>query len=78
MNFNNSRNQISLNTCHIMFTSQAFKKNTFSLVATYKLVLPEPANSQNEESKSCMVSVAHLLKTVLQQAVKIELLSLRN
>ena len=28
-------------------------KNTFSLVSTYvyKLVLPEPANSQNEENK---------------------------
>ena len=29
-------------------------KNMFSLVSTYKLVLPEPTNSHNEESKSVL------------------------
>ena len=56
-------------------------KNTFfSGLYIYKLVLPEPANSQNEESKQ----VRHRFcspptgNTALQQAVQIQLLSLHN
>ena len=55
-------------------------KNTFSLVCTYKLVLSEPTNSQNEENKQFL----HVLcspptsKMALLLAVQIQLLSLRN
>ena len=52
-------------------------KNKFSLVSTtYKLVLPEPTKSQNQESKRTL----HCLcsppagKTALLQAVQIQLL----
>ena len=56
------------------------KKQVFSGLYIYKLVLPEPTNSQNEESKQvlhglCSPSTG---KTVLLQAVQIQLLSLYN
>ena len=46
-------------------------KNTFSLV--YKLVLPEPANSQNEDNSLCRPPTG---KTVLLHVVQMQLLSL--
>ena len=55
-----------------------YEKHVFSGLYIYKLVLHEPANSQNEESKQ----VVHGLcspptgKTALLQAVQIQLLSL--
>ena len=50
-------------------------KTMFSLVSTYKLVLPEPANSQNEESKQVLHDLCSppAGNTVLLQAVQIQL-----
>ena len=55
-------------------------KHVFSGLFIYKLVLPEPANSQNEENKWFLHGLCSppTSKTVLQQAVQIQLLSLRN
>ena len=57
-----------------------YENHVFSGVYIYNLVLPEPTNSQNEESKRvlhglCSPSTG---KTVLLQAVQIQLLLLRN
>ena len=56
------------------------KKHIFSGLSIYKLVLPEPANSQNEENKGfrhglCSPSTGNM---ALLQAVQILLLSLCN
>ena len=57
-----------------------YEKHIFCGVLLYKLVLPEPTNSQNEESKC----VLHRLcssptgKTALLQTVQIQLLSFHN
>ena len=56
------------------------KKHVFSRLYMYKLVLPEPANSQNEENKRflhglCSPPTSNL---ALLQAVQNLLLSLRN
>ena len=49
-------------------------------VYIYKLVLPEPINSQNEESKQFLHSLCSppTGKTALLQVVKIQLLSFHN
>ena len=56
------------------------KKHVFSGLNIYKPVLPEPANSQNEENKWFLHGLLSLPtgKTALLQAVQIQLLSLRN
>ena len=56
------------------------KKHIFSGLYIYKLVLPEPANSQNEENKRFLHGLCSppTGKTVLLQAVQIQLLLLRN
>ena len=68
---------------HLFFISLKvlyYEKHIFYSLYIYKLVLPKPANSQNEES----VQVQHHLcspptgKMVLLQAVQIQLLSLHN
>ena len=55
-----------------------YEKHVFSSLYIYKLVLPEPANSQNEESKRVLHGLCSLLtdKTALLQAVQILLLLL--
>ena len=47
-------------------------KNTFSLVSIYKLVLPEPANSQNDENKRFLHGLCSppTGRTALLQAVQ--------
>ena len=56
-----------------------YEKHVFSGLYIYKLVLPEPANSQNEENKRFLHGLCSppTGKTVLLQAVQIQLLSLR-
>ena len=56
------------------------KKTCFSGLFIYKLVLPQPANSQNEENKQFLHGLCSppTGKTALLQAVQIQLLSLRN
>ena len=56
------------------------KKHVFSGLFIYKLVLPEPANSQNEENKQVLHGLCSppTGKTALLQAVQILLLSLCN
>ena len=55
-------------------------KYVFSGLYIYKLVLPEPTNSQNEESKQVLHGLCSppTGKTALLQAVQIQLLSLHN
>ena len=57
-----------------------YQKHVFSGLYIYKLVLPEPTNSQDEESKQFLHRLCspHTGKTALLQAVQIQLLSLRN
>ena len=67
------------NNSHILKVPY-YDKHIFSGLYIYKLVLHEPANSQNEESKQVL---HHLCspptgKTDLLQAVQIQLLLLRN
>ena len=52
----------------------------FSGIYIYKLVLPEPTNSHNEESKRVLHRFCSppTSKTALLQVVRIQLLSLRN
>ena len=56
------------------------KKHVFSGLYIYKLVLPEPTNSQNEENKRVLHGLCSSPtgETWLLQAVQILLLSLRN
>ena len=57
-----------------------YEKHIFSGVYIFKLVLPEPTNSQNEESKQVLPGLCSppTGKTALLQAVQIQLFSLRN
>ena len=57
-----------------------YEKHVFSGVYIYKLVLPEPTNSQNMEGKQVLHGLCSppTCKTGLLQAVQIELLSLHN
>ena len=57
-----------------------YEKHVFSGLYIYKLVLPEPTNYQDEESKQFLHRLCspHTGKTALLQAVQIQLLSLRN
>ena len=57
-----------------------YEKHFFSGLYIYKPVLPEPANSQNEESKQVLHGLCSppTGKTALLQAVQIQLLSLDN
>ena len=57
-----------------------YEKHIFSGLYIHKLVLPEPANSQNEESKRFLHGLCSppTGKMALLQAVQIQLLSLRN
>ena len=57
-----------------------YEKHIFSGLHIYKLVLSEPANSQNEESKQVLHGLCSppTGKTALLQAVQIQLLSLHN
>ena len=57
-----------------------YEKHIFSGLYIYKLVLPEPANSQNEENKWVLHGLCSppTGKTTLLQAVQIHLLSLRK
>ena len=65
---------------NVKFKVPYYEIQVFSGVHIYNLVLPEPANSQNEESKQ----VLHCLcspptgETVLLQAVRIQLLFFRR
>ena len=56
------------------------KKHVFSALYIFKLVLPEPANSQKEENKRVLHGLCSppTGNTALLQAVQILLLSLRN
>ena len=56
------------------------KKHIFSALYIYKLVLPEPANSLNEENKRVLHGLCSppTGNTALLQAVQILLLSLHN
>ena len=56
------------------------KKHVFSALYIYKLVLPEPANSQKEENKRVLHGLCSppTGNTALRQAVQILLLSLLN
>ena len=56
------------------------KKHVFSGLYIYKLVLSEPANSQNEENKQFLHGLCSppTGNTALLQAVQIQLLSLHN
>ena len=57
-----------------------YEKHVFSGLYIYKLVLPEPANSQNEESRRflCGLCSPPTGKTELKQAVQIQRLLLCN
>ena len=57
-----------------------YEKHVFSGLYIYKLVLPEPANSQNEENKWFLHGLCSppTGNTALLQAVQNLLLSLRN
>ena len=57
-----------------------YEKHIFFGLYTYKLVLPEPANSQNEESKQVLHGLCSPPNgnTALLQAVQIQLLLLRK
>ena len=64
-----------------MFKVPYHEKHACSGLYIYKLVLPKPANSQNEENKYFLhdlYSPPPTSKTALLQAVPIQLLSLRN
>ena len=54
-----------------------YEKHVFSGLYIYKLVLPEPANSQNEENKRFLHGLCSppTGKTALLQAVQIQLLT---
>ena len=56
------------------------KNKIFSGFYIYKLVLPEPANFQNEENKRVLHGLCSPAtgNTALLHAVQIQLLSLRN
>ena len=57
-----------------------YEKHVLSGLYTYKLVLPEPTNTQNEENKRFLHGLCSPPsgKTMLLQAVQIQLLLLRN
>ena len=57
-----------------------YEKHVFSGLYVYKLVLPEPTNSKNEENKRFLHGLCSppTGKTVLVQAVQIQLLLLCN
>ena len=64
----------------MLFKVPYHKKHIFSGLYIYKLVLPGPANSQNEENKWFLHGLCSppTGNTALLQAVQILLLSLRN
>ena len=67
-------------SCILLLKVPYHKKQIFSALYIYKLVLPEPANSQKEENKGVLHGLCSppTGNTVLLQAVQILLLSLHN
>ena len=71
---------ISKQLCWLFLKVPYYEKHIFSGLYIYKLVLPEPANSQNEQNKQFLYGLCSppTGNTALLQAVKIQLLLLRN
>ena len=65
---------------HCILKVPYYEKHVFSGFYIYKLVLPESANSQNEESKRVLHGLCSppTGNTERIQAVQIQLLTLRN